>query len=67
MKMNMGRDNSGYHFISLIVALKGIIVPPSPQRKRAAKAPTNPMAPNTLCPVRSISIMVENMRRAIIS
>ena len=45
-------------------ALKGISKPPSPQSSRAAIAATKPIAPKTRCPVKSISIMVENMRMA---
>ena len=68
MKMNIGSVNKGYHFISFIAAEKPMSNPPlSPHSNRAATTATNPIAPNTRCPVSSISIMVENMRVAIIS
>src|SRR6056297_1868168 len=67
MKMNIGRVSSGYHFISFIAAENGISTPPVPQSRTPANAPTKPMAPNTLCPVISISIMPANMTMAIIS
>jgi hypothetical protein len=67
MKMNIGRVSRGYHFMSFIAALNAISEPPFPQRNRAAMAATNPMAPNTLCPVRSMSIIDENISNAIIS
>src|SRR6056297_25607 len=67
MKMNIGRVSSGYHFISFIAAENGISTPPVPQSSTPANAPTKPMAPNTRCPVISISIMPANMTMAIIS
>src|SRR6056297_681301 len=65
MKMNIGRVSSGYHFISFIAAENGISTPPVPQSKTPASAPMKPMAPNTRCPVISISIMPANMTMAI--
>ncbi len=67
MKMNIGSVSSGYHFISFIAAENGMSDPPVPHSSMAAAAPTKPMAPNTRCPVMSISIMVENISSAIIS
>ena len=67
MKMNIGSVRSGYHFISFIAAENGISAPPVPQSMSPAKAPTKPIAPNTRCPVKSISIIELNIRMAIIS
>ena len=66
MKMNIGSVKSGYHVISFIAAEKPISEPPVPQSSRAEATPTKPIAPNTRCPVISISIIVENIRIAII-
>ncbi len=65
--MNSGRVSSGYQLKSLNAALNGISMPPSPQSARAATVATNPMAPNTRCPVISMSIIEANISRAIIS
>ena len=62
--MNIGSVINGYHFISLTVALNAISEPPSPHSNKAANPPTNPIAPNTRCPVSSISIMVANINSA---
>jgi hypothetical protein len=67
MKMNIGRVSSGYHFISFIAAENPRSEPPTPQSGIAAATATKPIAPNTRCPVAIISIMVENIRMAIMS
>jgi hypothetical protein len=67
MKMNIGRVRSGYHFMSFMLALKAISEPPSPHSNMADAAATKPMAPNTRCPVRSMSIIVENIMTAMSS
>jgi hypothetical protein len=67
MKMNIGRVNSGYHFINFMMAENGMSDPPVPQSANDATAPTMPMPANTRCPVNSINIIEENIRIAIIS
>ena len=67
MKINIGNVSSGYHFISFIAAVKGMSEPPTPQSVIAAIEATMPIAPKTRCPVRSITIIDENIRPAIIS
>ena len=53
--------------ITFIAALKPSSDPPVPHRNNAKTTATKPIAPKTRCPVMSISIMVENIRMAIIS
>ena len=67
MKMNSGRVSSGYHFISFMAAENPSCEPPVPHSSKAEATATNPMAPNTRCPVMSISIMVENIISAMSS
>jgi len=68
MKTNIGSVSSGYQRITLIVWENPRSYPPrSPQSRTAATTATKPMAPNTRCPVNSISIMVENISAAISS
>jgi len=57
----------GNQFIRDMLALKAISVPPVPQRKAPATAPTKPMAPKTRCPVSMSSPMDANMMRATVS
>ena len=65
--MNSGRVRSGYHFISLAAALKAISDPPSPHNNRAETTATKPMAPKIRWPVSSMTIIDENISRAISS
>ena len=67
MKMNIGSVSSGYHFISFIAAAKPRSDPPTPHSGSAAATATKPIAPNTRWPVAIITIMVENIRMAIMS
>jgi hypothetical protein len=65
--MNMGRVSIGYQCMSVMVDANGISAPPLPHSSSANTVATKPMAPNTLCPVTSMSIIIENISRAIIS
>ena len=67
MKINIGNVRSGYHFISFMAEAKGISAPPVPHSTTADIAATAPIAPKTRWPVNNKSIMLENMRSAIIS
>jgi hypothetical protein len=50
-----------------IAALNGISTPPVPQSASVATEATKPIAANTRWPVKSMSIMPENMRTAMSS
>jgi hypothetical protein len=65
--MNMGRVSIGYQLSSVMVEAKGISIAPSPHSASENAAATNPIAPNTRCPVSSRSMNVENIRTAIAS
>ncbi len=67
MKMNSGSVSRGYQFSRAMLALKGISAPPSPHRHREKRAAMKPMAPNTRCPVMSMSISSENIKSAMSS
>ena len=67
MKTKSGKVSSGYHFITFMMAVNDSSAPPSPHNMRAAKAPTKPITAKTRCPVRSSSIIPENMRTAMTS
>ncbi len=67
MKMNIGSVISGYHFIKVMLAEKPIFCPAVPQSARADAVATKPITPKTRCPVIIISIIVENISKAIIS
>ncbi len=67
MNTNIGSVSSGYHFISFIAAEKPRTEPPVPHSIMAEATATKPIAANTRCPVRSISIIDANIIRAIIS
>ena len=64
MKMNIGNVSSGYHFINFIAAENGMSWPPVPQSASAAIAATAPIAPKTLWPVNSMTIIRANMNTA---
>ena len=67
IKTNIGTVSSGYQFRSLMLASNPSSYPPVPHSHRAKTLPMNPIAPNTRCPVRSMSIMPPNIRNMIIS
>ncbi len=50
-----------------MVEANGISTAPFPHSARAKTVATKPMAPKTRCPVSSISIIIENISRAIAS
>ena len=58
---------AGAALFSCSAPRRGLSEPPVPHRVSAATAATAPIAPNTRCPVNSISIIDANMKMAIIS